>query len=353
MKTGSKLVKTFSHTDLDGVGSALLLKAILKTINSFKEATFLPNSYCETGKYGTIDKEILDFIDNNPYEVTHIFITDLCPSLSTLEKLNKYCEEKGIEWTIYDHHKTALEANDIYPSNSNIVVIDEDTGYKHSGTSLIFKELCGVMPHQAFNISSKEKLARFADIVRCYDCWDWATNPHAEYKTRANDFNNMFYLFSYDERKDLVLKVLINGVPFLDNYSEIINALNRKEQEYIDSKCKSAKYDFLDGYTYAYVFAEQYKSTLGNQLAKLVDPETQEPVDFGMVIDGNKLSLRAVKDHVDVSAIANKFFGGGGHQKAAGGRIPEVLMYCTNPDHKEGSMEPEEMFSDQLFLKIN
>ena len=353
METGVKLVKTFSHTDLDGVGSALLLKAILKTITPFKNATFLPNSYCETGKYGTIDKEILDFIKTNPYEVTHIFITDLCPSLEVLDDLNNYCIENNIEWTIYDHHKTALTANNLYPNNANIVVVDEETGFKHSGTSLIFKKLYGLMPHQAFNISGKGLLAKFADIIRCYDCWDWATNPEAMFKEKANDFNNLFYFFNFEERTGLVQKVLISGVCYLDNYDEIVNALNHKEEEYINHKCKAAKYDVLDGYVYSYTFAEQYKSTLGNELAKLVHPDTNEPVDFGMVIDGNKLSLRAVKDDIDVSAIANKFFGGGGHQKAAGGRMAEVLMYCVNPEYQKGSSEPNEMFSDQLLLKIN
>ena len=326
------LVKRFSHTDLDGVGSALLLPHILKKLPEFKDAEYLGVTYCEPGNDGTIDPNVLKFLEENEEPVTHIFISDICPSEEVIEKLKDYCKEKNIQWKIFDHHISSAGMNALFPENSRIFVADETTGLKHSGTTVIFKELVGKMPTELFNDETWGKLAQVADCIRCYDCWDWQSNPEAAYKEAAKDFNNLFYFFNFEKRCDLMQQVMVQGLAYLDQYADIVTAMGEKEAEYITKKLKHARFGKLDQYRFAYVHGEQYQSSLGNAMAQLIDPETEEVVDFSLVLVGRGVSLRAVKDDVDLSVIAKRFFNGGGHQKASGGVLKQQEIYIEDQE---------------------
>ena len=328
------VVKRFSHTDLDGVGSALLVAEVLQHLpkSEFQEATFLPVTYCEPGNDGTIDPNVLQFLATNEEPVTHIFITDICPSEEVIAKLAAYCDERKIQWTIFDHHISSVGMNAIFPGHSKITVADERTGLKHSATSVVMKELVGSMPTELFDDAYWGKLAHVADIIRCYDCWDWQSNPEAAYKEAAKDFNNLFYFFNFEKRCELMQQVMEQGLSYLDQYADIITAMGEKEAEYITKKLKHARFGSLDDYRFAYVHGEQYQSSLGNAMAQLIDPETEKVVDFSLVIVGRGVSLRAVKDDVDLSVIAKRFFNGGGHQKASGGVFFKQELYIHDQE---------------------
>src|SRR5699024_486122 len=98
--------------------------------SEFQEATFLPVTYCEPGNDGTIDPNVLQFLATNEEPVTHIFITDICPSEEVIAKLAAYCDERKIQWTIFDHHISSVGMNALFPSHSKITVADERTGLK-------------------------------------------------------------------------------------------------------------------------------------------------------------------------------------------------------------------------------
>lgn len=324
------LIKRFSHTDLDGVGSALLLPNVLQEFPEFADADYLPVTYSEPGNEGTIDPNVESFMEHNTEAVTHLFITDICPSLPVVRKLAAYCQEKNIQWKIYDHHISSMEIKEAFPENARIAVMDETTGLKHSGTSVIFKELLKKMPTQLFAYEKWERLARVADCIRCYDCWDWQANPTAAYKEEAKDFNNLFYFFSSEKRIELMASVMVNGLSYLDQYQDIVTAMQEKEADYIHGKLKRAQFGTLADLRFAYVFGEQYQSSLGNALAAMEDPETGEVVDFGMVIVGGGVSLRGIKEDVDLSVIAKRFFNGGGHQKASGGSFFKQELFIKD-----------------------
>lgn len=354
-------VKIFSHTDLDGVGSPLVLKALLlseaeQRVELGWEApsySFLEVSHCETGKNGTIDREILDFIQSG-VKVDLIYITDLCPSITTLLELSQYASEKSIQWKVFDHHKTALEVAEVFPQSVKVEVKDDATGYLHSATSVIFKHFMGYMPHQ-YNLDLDYlnlSLEKFAEIIRCFDCWDWKNNPNARYQKEANDLNNLFYFFTREDRVKILTTLIEDGIEEMAHFDPIIKAMNEKESEYIKEKVAGAHFNSIGDHVFAYVHAEQYVSTLGNALANLTDPNG-EKVDFGMVIQGMKVSLRASEESCcDVSEIVKEYFDGGGHAKAAGGKFREALYYVNNPKYvPEGSSEPEEMFSTDLLIR--
>lgn len=330
--TKKPLIKRFSHTDLDGVGSALLLPAVLSKFPEFAEAEYLGVTYCEPGNEGTIDPNVLAFIAENEEPITHLFITDICPSEEVVEKLAAYCKEKAIEWRIFDHHISSIAINAAFPDNSRVIVQDETTGLKHAGTTVLFKEIVGKMPTELFDDQQWGQLANVADCIRCYDCWDWQANPAAAYKEEAKDFNNLFYFFSFDKRVQLMEAVMANGLTYLEQYQDIITAMQEKEADYIKGKLKHARFGTLAGLHFAYTFGEQYQSSLGNAMAQLVNPATDEVADFSLVIVGEGVSLRAVKDDVDLSRIAKRYFNGGGHQKASGGSFFKQELFVFDQD---------------------
>lgn len=335
MENKKTLIKQFSHTDLDGVGSALLLQALLQEQKGYVAENYLPVGYSEPGADGTIDKHILNFIQTNEEAVTELYITDICPSDEVIAQLSTYCKDNEITWHIFDHHVTSVHVNEIYPHNASIIVSDEATGLKHSATSVLFKILVGKMPTELFEDEKWQRLANVADIIRCYDCWDWQLNPNAAYKESAAEFNNLFYFYSWDKRIELMGSVMSAGLPLLKDYAEIIAALKEKEEDYVRRKTLKAQFGILDGKTFAYSFGEQYTSVLGNALARLEHPETKKEVDFSFVLNGKGVSLRTNNDDIDLSVLAARYFNGGGHKRASGGAFAEIQYFISDSENPE------------------
>lgn len=343
MENKPTLIKQFSHTDLDGVGSALLLQAILQEQKGYVAENYLPVGYSEPGADGTIDKHVLNFIQTNEDPVTELYITDICPSDDVIAQLAAYCAENKISWHIFDHHITSIHVNENYPKNASIIVADEATNLKHSATSVLFKVLVGKMPTELFQDEVWQRLANVADIIRCYDCWDWQLNPNAAYKESAAEFNNLFYFYSWDKRIELMGSVMSAGLNLLFDYSEIISALKEKEADYVRSKSLKAQFGVLDGKTFAYTFGEQYTSVLGNALARLEHPETKKEVDFSLVLNGKGVSLRTNNDDIDLSVLAARYFNGGGHKRASGGAFAEIQYFISD---SENPAAPLNLFLD-------
>ena len=96
-----------------------------------------------------------------------------------------------------------------------------------------------------------------------------------------------------------------------------------KINQYISKKKKQVKEKNILGYKAGVVFAEQYSSQLGNELAK-----EYTDLDFIAIINTSSqtVSYRGIKDNIDLGKDVAKVFGGGGHPKAAGSQIDEVLL---------------------------
>ena len=90
-------VKIFSHkSDPDGIGCVLL------SLLCFKNVSY---TLCKNNL--ELDEKISEFLeqeDVTSYE--HVYITDLCPSKSLLEKM-AFIDAKLFQ--VYDHHLTSLK----------------------------------------------------------------------------------------------------------------------------------------------------------------------------------------------------------------------------------------------------
>ena len=101
---------------------------------------------------------------------------------------------------------------------------------------------------------------------------------------------------------------------FSEFEQQILKMEEDKINRYIRKKNRELVQTFIDEHCVGIVHAEMYHSELGNELGK-----ENSHLDYIVILNmgGKKVSFRTIHDHIDVSAVAAKF-GGGGHAKASG-----------------------------------
>ena len=298
------MIKLFTHTDLDGIGCAVLAKL------AFGEDVDI--SYCN---YDDIDTKVKEFISKeNGIDMCHI--TDI----RIVDDIAKEIDEKFNNFYVLDHHPTALYLNKY--SWCTIKIEDEETHIKTSGTEMYYHWL--VDNGYLFKNNITEK---FVELVRNYDTWRWSTL--GEKGIICKQVNDLLYLYGREKFIDWCLyEINENGsFPYLSDSDELIlNIKQREIDDYIEEKNEQLFISPMCGKVCGFVFAEKYISELGNRLCKM-HPE----IDFVVMIDmaSQTVSYRAVKDNIDLGNDVAKLFGGGGHPKAAGSEFSKEVLFKT------------------------
>lgn len=333
------MYKMFTHTDLDGVGCAVLAK-IMHRNHGNEEIPY--NIDIEYLNYNNCDEIVSNFFLNdihNNYDF--IYITDLALKQTTLEIINSKCSYDKV--IVIDHHKTSTFYNN-YPFAFMIGNID---GKAQCGTSLFYNYAKNIIYNEYEddlngifydgNIKPKYKIKEYIDLmlngdvysfdpikyfvesVRLYDVWEWQSDKlHL-----SSEFNILFDLYNPKQLTDLFVNLLLTN-PFEMTYSyktnNIINMLVLNKMDYIDKAIKNSIITNIDGHVVAVAFAEKHQSQIGNLLVSNND------VDYAMIINlaNRSISFRSVGDF-DVSEIAKKY-GGGGHKNASGATIDTDKM---------------------------
>lgn len=292
------MIKLITHTDLDGVSCAIL-GILAYGINK------IDISYCN---YDDVDNVALSVFENHE-EYEQIFITDISVNKEVADKLNTISDKV----LLLDHHPTALFLND-YDFCDVTIEID---GEKTCGTSMFFNYLderfvrLNEILGTNFDI---ESIFKYTEIVRKWDTWLWAEKYN---DTIPRDLNNLFYLYGRDRfvnKLSRQLKYHADSI-FTDTDKLLLELDNSKKESYILNKDSEIMLKTIQGYNVGIVFAEQYISELGNELAK-----KHKELDFIVIISDNKISYRSIRDDINVGEIA-KVYGGGGHPKASGSQI--------------------------------
>ena len=285
-----KKVKLFTHTDLDGVGCAILSQFCFSNIDI---------TYCN---YNDVNNLVLDFINDKKYELyDKIYITDVSVNEDIASKIESISR---LKFVLLDHHETALNLNKF---DFCKVVIQNDNG-KVCGTSLFYEELLKLNDEICVAES-------FVELVRQYDTWEWTTKYN---NIKPKKLNDLYYLYG----RDMFIKNISDKLEFDDHFTFsrqdklLIDIDSEKRKAYINKKEATMNiYKILD-FNAGVVFAEQYISELGNYL---VD-KYQNKIDVAIIINDNVISYRSKKANIDAGAIA-KQFGGGGHTNSAGSQI--------------------------------
>lgn len=279
----------YTHTDLDGVGSAVLA-TLLATLESEWDIQFLDNSQ--------VSAAIQELFTSSTFEkYDRIVVADLPVTMATAETL--YHLSIFREVRLLDHHKTTLPVADRYPEWATVVV--EDESIPQCGTLLFYKEFCQ-------DIQS-DLIDNFVEAVRAWDTWTWQTD--------GNELSEKLQLLHLNSRSNIDFTKMMSsnlreGSILTEKNRVIIAHAKLEECKYLENM-KNKWFEFeYEGNKFAAVLAGRYSSKLGNIISK----EHPEYVGVVMLTEYG-LSFRTSRTDFDVSAVA-KSLGGGGHQQAAG-----------------------------------
>lgn len=292
------MIKLFTHTDLDGVGCAILAKLAF--------GTEVDIEYCN---YDDIDLKVEEYFNSGSEYECHI--TDIRINEELAHKIN----DSGKKYQLLDHHPTALELNKY--EWCKVQIENEDTHIQTSGTEMYYKWLVENNYLEDIGV-----LNRFVELVTNYDTWRWSTL--GEDGLICKQVNTLLYLYGRDKFIDWCISE-INSLffPRLRDSDKLILEIEQKTiDDYVEAKDKQLFIGDLCGKVCGFVFAEKYASELGNRLCKM-HPE----LDFVAMInmDGT-VSYRTIKDDIDLGKDIAQVFGGGGHLKAAGSQVSKEVQ---------------------------
>lgn len=314
-------IKLFTHTDLDGIGCA-----ILAYLAFGRESVDV--EYCD---YSNVNDKVVEFWDDPELEAyDYIFITDI----SIKEKLAIHITNEASEPRVrlFDHHATALGLNKY--DWCEVSAMNDTLGIKTSGTELFYTYLRrrGRFEHLSDNVIGN--IDEFVDIVRDYDTWRW--KELGKEGIVCKQVNDLFYIYGREKFIDWALDQILTlklyrGISAFPIYSEKDMALLDQKQKdidiYIEEKNKQLFHRADEvGHTYGVVFAERYFSELGNRLCEL-NPDLAY---IAMIdISSGAVSYRTIRDDIDVGGEIAHAYGGGGHPKAAGSTFDKDQIQCT------------------------
>ncbi|MEG2289543.1 MAG: DHHA1 domain-containing protein [Clostridium sp.] len=291
-------IKLFSHTDLDGVGCNIVVKSTFENMN------FSSKVDCENLNYDTIDNTIENFIINEEYkDYDLIFVTDISVNEDVAELIENTCKDK---MRLLDHHPTALHLN----KYSWAIVDIERDNEKTCSTTMIYDEL-------GFE---DDYLYGWVECIRKYDTWLWKEKYN---DIKSKELNDLFFILGKEKFIAKALECIKDEVRverFIEKHRALLDEKQKQIDEYVENKNKTLMKINKGSVMLGVVFAEHYHSELGNRLS-----ETNQDCDLIMIINGNKVSLRTVRDDVNCGEIA-KLLGGGGHPKASGFMIKDNIM---------------------------
>ena len=317
-----KKIKIFTHTDLDGIGCAIVAKLAFDEVDV---------EYCD---YKDVNGKVREFYLNDGDKLYDaVYITDISVDDEVAEEINQIVSIDG-KWKLFDHHATALNLNK-YSWCLVSVMNDDEFETKTSGTELFYKYLLHNRYFEKHTFYVKNNLARFVEIVRDYDTWRWKEEL-GEDGIVCKQVNDIFHIYGRDKFIDWSIDKIRDRLgleyPNFDDMDKFILEQKQKDIDIYIAKKNKQLINVIDnfGYTCGVVFAERFFSELGNKLSEL-HPE----LDYIAMIDISYggVSYRTTRDDIDLGGEIAHSFGGGGHRKAAGSTFDaERMKYLVMND---------------------
>ena len=285
-------IKIFSHqADPDGLGCIILCKKCFDEVD-----------YTLCKNVTDLDYKLNKFINNNEEEdYEKIFITDLCPSISLLDKIlnNEKLKSKVI---IIDHHVSNLEKTK--EKNYPFVNINLDG----CATSLFYDYL---KKNWALIFPDKT-LKEFVELTKLHDTWKWkeVNNLDAYHlETLLHKLGTIGYLNHFVDKLDFVSR----HFKYTDEEEKWIKDQLEEEQKYLDNLLKRVIYKKIDQIKYGIVYGlYDYRNSLSD---KLSNNKSCDVLIF-MAVDNETVSFRSINNNIEVKSIAENF-NGYGHEYAA------------------------------------
>lgn len=277
------MIKLITHTDLDGIGCAILAKL------AFKDNVEI--EYCNNPDGAT---EALNKLKAYLYD--SIIVTDI--SFSP-DKLSHNVLDRI---QIFDHHATAMHC-----AEYGVV----DTSGKECGTSLFYKF-----------INNIDNAKVFVETVRKYDTWEWTKDGNK----LPYYLNALLYLYGRDKFVDI----------FVDRLQKTklteINMFTTEEAFLIAETELQKERALMDASSTIHI-VETYEHKIGvifgsydiSSLALVIEKKFPD-LDYVMQINLNTgaVSVRTDKSYIDLGKLMHDKYAGGGHKLSAGGKIENL-----------------------------
>ena len=323
-------IKLFTHTDLDGVGCAILAYLAFGRKNVEVE-------YCD---YSNVDDKVGDFIKNKALYDSYdwCYITDISMSDAVADMIDKV-NKAYIKVRLFDHHITALRLNK-YKWCSVTEYLDAAHTVKTSGTELFYLYLKNKLRFTN-DLTRMSGISKFVNIVRDWDTWRW--RELGDNGVVCKQVNDLFYIYGRDKFIEWFLDQLkYYGLKmFFPKFTDIDKALLDQRQKdidrYVEEKSKQIQ-NAVDqfGNIHGLIFAERYFSELGNRLCEM----HPEYAYIAMIdVAHGTVSYRTIREGIDLGGEIAHAYGGGGHKKAAGSTFDSKLAMdkITNIIFSEGN----------------
>ena len=308
------MYKLITHTDLDGVSCAILARIAW---DDNVDVTFCQNPVA-------VAKTLYKMYEKCEWKQYNlILITDLSFDIAILDDMPKF---KNII-RLFDHHNSAVES---FSKLSWAKVTEEYNGHLTCGTELFY--------HYLFNRNLIGNRDYYVEQVRLYDTWDWFYGKSKIPYFLANivfkiGLQYFFRVFSERLKNDDV-----NELNIFNQYErDILLVENEREQKDVEMFLKQTYICEVENKTIhptqtifkvGIVFnSSMYSSLLGNEMCRLLNVD----IAFMVNLNTSRVEVRTKRDDIDLSAIMNKFYNGGGHCKSAGGALivtPDVIKLC-------------------------
>lgn len=304
-----KKIKLFTHTDLDGIGCAILAYLAFGS-------RYVDVEYCG---YNDVDEKVdsllLNINERSMYEM--VYITDISIDEELVSGIDTWIIPCVIR--LFDHHATALGLNQFGWCE---VKVDNNLGIKTSGTELFYNHLSKAGCFDRYSKSINANIHRFVEIVRDWDTWRW--KELGEEGVVCKQVNDLFYIYGRDEFiEEISARIRFFDIPGFTEIDMAHLSIKQKDIDiYVAEKDKQLRVATDQfGKAFGYVFAERYFSELGNRLCEM-HPE----IEYVSMIDISKgfVSFRSVREDVDLGGEIAHSLGGGGHKKAAGSHFDAV-----------------------------
>lgn len=298
-----KVINLFTHTDLDGVACSVLIHLY------FRDRNAITVQYCD---YSNIDQKLNDFMDTIELaERQHalpdveriIYITDISMSPFTASRLDAFCVWRNIEVHMIDHHQ-------VDPVITHLPWVHVDSRPFVCGASLLYTHL-----QQDLDSMIPGATVYFVEDVRRYDTWEFDKDT----ESNPDNLNTLLKLIGRDRFELLVTNhhIVNPGRKFyvcmLDDLYAAVEGENAFRKEYMAQRNNHVRKFLYKGYIFGVVFAEQHISRVGDYVLKK-NPD----IDICAIVNlPTSVSLRTMRDDINLGVDIARPLGGGGHKKAA------------------------------------
>lgn len=309
-----------SHIDLDGYACQFVMQ------HFFKEVHFYNSNYGReiNDNFYKILNTINENLEKNPHEKSLFLISDLNLTPAQCEEFILALQGKNTFLLLLDHHKSGLEC----AINYEWYFMDD----KKCATKLVYEFFAALY-------GRNERLEELVNVVNAVDLWlkedrdfelgkvflSLIAGAKELNRVMFNKKHNEYIFFLLDKARHFIHQEnahieLDNAVHFIKKSffkKESDNTLGNLISLFVTELLSEQKDKFV-------IFYEDRKglltsnigntSVIGNEFL-IKNPE----FDFFLDISSKKtLSFRA-NNRVDVSLMAKKLVGGGGHKNASGG----------------------------------